>query len=366
MRAFAFGISFGGLVPWMARHLELQGNDTILIGLVSAAHPIGVLIMSPFTQRIVKRLGSGNAMILCGTIGLVTMLPLGTWDSAWAWLVLRFVSGLSGSVPWVVTETWINEATSDRNRGRAIAFYAAIMAAGFAVGPKVLEWAIIRDVSPLPWFIGLQLLALLFVVPLRRIAPVLDESGDIHVLRAFGTVPALMSAAFVSGALDASFFSFMAIWGQRAGFDEAFSLTLLSIFISGNVLLQFPIGWIADRIGPRPVMLGCGVACVLGPALFLSGMTALPTLLCVIAFVWGGCVWGAYSVALVAMGRRFSGGELAVVNAAFVMAYTFANVVAPPVAGFAMHLLDPHGLMVVALIVAASFTLLVLARRREF
>ena len=118
MRAFAFGISFGGLVPWMARHLELQGNDTILIGLVSAAHPIGVLIMSPFTQRIVKRLGSGNAMILCGTIGLVTMLPLGTWDSAWAWLVLRFVSGLSGSVPWVVTETWINEATSEKGRKR--------------------------------------------------------------------------------------------------------------------------------------------------------------------------------------------------------------------------------------------------------
>jgi hypothetical protein len=85
-----------------------------------------------------------------------------------------------------------------------------------------------------------------------------------------------------------------------------------------------------------------------------------------VAFIWGGCVWGAYAVALVAMGRRFTGGTLAVVNAAFVMAYTFANIVAPPVAGSAMDAMDPHGLMLVAIIVASSFTLIVTLRRREF
>jgi hypothetical protein len=68
----------------------------------------------------------------------------------------------------------------------------------------------------------------------------------------------------------------------------------------------------------------------------------------------------------VAMGRRFTGGELAIVNAAFVMAYTLANIVAPPAAGFAMDLINPHGLMIVALVVAASFCALVLARKREF
>ncbi|WP_374377760.1 MFS transporter [Dongia sp.] len=363
---FTFGISFGGLVPWMALHMDAQGLDGLLIGLISAAHPIGVMLMAPFTQKIIRRFGSGNAMIFCSVVGVATMFPLGLTDSPWIWLALRFISGLSGSVPWVVTETWINTATSPKTRGRAVAFYAAIMAAGFAAGPEVLKWSNHLGVSALPWLIGLSVVSLIIILPLRRLAPALDDSGGAHVLGVFLTVPALLSAAIVSGAIDASFFSFLAIWGQRVGFDESFALTLLSVFIAGNMLLQFPVGWLADRIGPRPVMLICGTVCVIGPVLALSGLTAYPFWLGVVAFIWGGCVWGAYSVALVAMGRRYSGGELAVVNAAFVMAYTFANVSAPPASGLAMDIIGPHGLMIVALAVAASFTLLVLARKREF
>ena len=104
-----------------------------------------------------------------------------------------------------------------------------------------------------------------------------------------------------------------------------------------------------------------------GPLLVLAGLPAVPALLGMVAFLWGGCVWGTYSVALVAMGRRFSGGELVVINAAFVMVYTGANIVAPPVAGYAMEKVwDPHALMVVALLVAVGFTLLVALRRKEF
>jgi MFS family permease len=363
---FAFGISFGGLVPWMATDMDGRGISGFWIGVVSAAQPVGVLIMAPFTQHIVRRFGSGNAMIWCGVISLATMLPLAEWNSLVGWITLRFISGLAGSVPWVVTETWINVASSDRNRGRSVALYAAVMAAGFATGPETLKWAVELGTSPLPWFIGLQFLSLLIIVPLRRLAPLLEHNDGTHVFGVIRSLPALMSAALISGALDASFFNFLAIWGERVGLGESFALTLLSVFIAGNVLLQFPIGWLADRYGPYPIMLLCGGLCMLGPLLLWGGLAAHPFLLGGVAFVWGGCVWGAYAVALVAMGRRYSGGTLAVVNAAFVMAYTFANIVAPPIAGSAMDLMNPHGLMLVALIVAVSFTLLVALRRAEF
>lgn len=364
---FAFSISFGGLVPWMALDMEDRGISAALIGLVAAAHPLGVLLMAPFTQRIVHRFGCGNAMIGSTIVAVVALLPLASWNSVYAWLGLRFIGGLSGSIPWVVTETWINIAATDRNRGRAVALYTAIMAAGFATGPIALQWADMLGVSPLPWFIGLQLISLVIIIPLRRLAPVLEHNGGAGLVGVFCALPALLSAAFLSGALDSTFFSFLAIWGQRVGLHEHFALTLLSIFIAGNVLLQFPIGWLADLWGPRPVLLGCGIACIAAPLLVLAGLPAVPILLGIVAFLWGGCAWGTYSVALVAMGRRFTGGALVVINAAFVMAYTFANIVMPPVAGFAMEgIWDPHAVMVVALLVAAGFTLLIWRRRGEF
>lgn len=363
---FAFSVSFGGLVPWMALDMEVRGVDATVIGLVAAAHPLGVLLMAPFTQRIVRRFGSGNAMVWCTLIAVATLVPLAVSDSVALWLILRFVSGLAGGVPWVVTETWINVAATDRNRGRAVAIYAAIMAAGFAAGPILLHWAAVIDISPLPLFILLQVLSLIIIYALRRLAPDLEDSGGANLRGVFLALPALLSAAFVSGALDAAFFSFLPIWGLRAGLDADFALMLLSIFIAGNVILQFPIGWLADRVGPLPVLLGCGGACILAPTIILLGLSAFPFLLAIVAFAWGGCVWGTYSVALVSMGRRFSGGYLVVINAGFVMVYTFANIAAPPLAGVAIDLWNPHGLMLVALLVAASFTLLVALRRKEF
>lgn len=363
---FAFSISFGGLVPWMALDMETRGIDAVMIGVVGAAHPLGVLLMSPFTQRIVRRFGSGNAMVWCTVISLVTLVPMMFTDSVAIWLVLRFVSGLSGSVPWVVTETWINVASTDRNRGRTVALYAAIMAGGFAAGPLTLDYALRLGTSPLPIFIALQLLSLLIVIWLRRLAPALSEHGQGGFGAIFVALPALLAGAFLSGALDATFFSFLHIWGQRIGFDEGFALRLLSIFIAGNILLQFPIGWLADRWGPHAVLVGCGIACVVAPALILLGLPAYPLPLVFVVFAWGGFVWGAYSVALVAMGRRYTGGQLVMINAAFVMVYTFANVVGPPIGGASIDIWGANGVMVMALVVAAAFTLLVMARRREF
>lgn len=363
---FAFSISFGGLVPWMALDLESRGVNAAMIGFVSAAHPLGVLLMSPFTQAIVRRFGSGNAMVWCTLIAVVTLVPLMFTESILAWLALRFVSGLSGSVPWVVTETWINVAANDRNRGRAVALYAAIMAAGFAAGPILLHWATLLAISPLPLFIALQVLSLVIIYLLRRLAPHLEDSGGANLWGVFLALPALLSAAFVSGALDAAFFSFLPIWGARVGLSSDFALMLLSIFIAGNILLQFPIGWVADRVGPLPVLIGCGLFCILVPIAMLTNLPAYALPMAAITFLWGGCVWGTYSVALVSMGRRFTGGYLVIINAAFVMVYTFANIVAPPLAGVAIEFWNPHGLMLVALVVAASFTLLVVLRRREF
>lgn len=363
---FAFSISFGGLVPWMALSMESRGVDEVMIGLVAAAHPLGVLLMAPFTQVIVQRFGSGNAMVWCTVVAVVTLIPMAFFDSVGIWLALRFISGLSGSVPWVVTETWINAASSDRHRGRAVAIYAAVMAAGFAAGPLALQWAESLQVQPFPIFIALQIVSLAIIYFLRRLAPRLDDSGGGNMVAIFLTLPALLSSAFISGALDAAFFNFLPIWGERVGLDAGFALTLLSIFIAGNVLLQFPIGWIADKTGPLPALVGCGFLCILTPVVMLLGLPQWPILLACVTFFWGGCVWGTYSVALVSMGRRFSGGYLVMINAAYVMVYTLANIVAPPMAGSAIDLWNPHGLMVVAATIAAAFTLLIVVRKKEF
>jgi MFS family permease len=354
---FTFGTAFGGLVPWMALVLQARGIDSIWIGLVAAANSIGVACAAPFVARIVRRYGTAPCMLASALITLLSMILLPVYTSVPAWFLLRLVGGMASATPWIVSETWINLVAGEQHRNRVFAMYGAVIAIGFATGPVILTLVGTDGLAAISCFIGLSIASSIPIVLLRRFMPPLDDEPDHNVLGVFRAVPALLAAAFLSGALDAALFSFLPLWGLQTGLDRQYSLTLLSIFIAGNILLQFPLGWLADKTGPRPVMLGCAVLCLLGPVAIIL-CTGQPVLLAVMFFFWGGSVWGAYTVALAAMGRYFTGSALAVANAAFVMTYTLANVVGPPLAGFAFDTWQPNGLMIVSLAVAVIYALI--------
>lgn len=358
---FAFGVSFGGLVPWIALVLEGRGTDETLIGVVSAANPVGVLLAAPLVPLIVRRFGAADAMLLSGIVSVAAIALLPVFDSIAAWLMLRLLSGLAGAVPWVVTETWINAVAGDRMRGRVIALYAAILAAGFVAGPVILTIVGLEGLTPVVSFMVLQAAALIPIFLVRAFSPDLGLAGTGGLAKLLLAMPVLLAAAFLAGAVDTAFFSFLPIWGTRSGLGETFAISLLSIFVAGNILMQVPLGWLADVLGYRRVMAGCGLACIVGPVLTLNSAGS-PVLLAAVLFLWGGFAWGTYSVGLAALGRRFQGGALAAANAAFIMSYTVANITGPPVAGLAIELWNPDGLMVLMLVLAAAFTLLLAVR----
>jgi hypothetical protein len=55
------------------------------------------------------------------------------------------------------------------------------------------------------------------------------------------------------------------------------------------------------------------------------------------------------------LGERYRGGELVAANAAFVMTFELANLMGPPMSGWAMEAWVPTGLMVYMALVAALF-----------
>ncbi len=358
---FIFGVAFAGVVPWITLVLEQRGLNPVLIGVVSAANAIGVLAMAPFAARIAQRFGMANALIAGGLVSGATIGFLPVFDSVPAWIALRFLSGLAGAVPWVATETWINMIAGSESRARIIAFYAAALAAGFATGPLVLTVTGTEGVLPIAVFLTISLSALLPILFVRRDAPELRADSGHGVWRAALAMPAVMAAAFVAGAVDASFFAFLPIWGTRSGFEEVQALSLLSIFVAGNIVLQFPVGWLADRTSPRRVMALSGVICLMAPVI-AYGASVSYTALALVLFFWGGAAWSLYSLALTDIGHRLDGTALASANGAIVLIYTLSNISGPPAAGMAMQIWNPHGFLFISSL-AATVLLLILAMR---
>ncbi len=358
---FIIGMALGGIAPLLALVLESRGVSTLLIGFSSSMSAVGVILTTMITAQFIKRFGAVNAMLIGNSLILIAILLFPVFDQLTVWFILRFAMGVGLAFPWVVSETWLNTITPASSRGRTMALYTLVLAAGFAVGPFIVAWAGSDGVAPYLYFaafVGLSTLPILWV---RHLAPNMDVPPHTKLGKLAAAAPTIFAAAMLSGMTDAATFSFLPLYGLRVGFDESYAVSLLSIFLAGNLLLQYPVGWLADHFSRRSMLLLCGAICAVGPAL-IPLVYSSPYIFGVVLFLWGGGSWAIYGVALTMLGDRFPKGQLTAANAAFIMAFETANVVGPPLSGYAIKLWEPHGLMYFLAAIGATFFVLTAGR----
>jgi MFS family permease len=129
----------------------------------------------------------------------------------------------------------------------------------------------------------------------------------------------------------------------------------------GNMLLVPLLGWLADKVDRRKVMILCGAVGLVGACLLpLTNGAGWPAL--ALIFVWGGFIAGLYAVGLAHLGSSFKGGELAAANAAFAIIYAMGVLIGPSLGGIGMDLWNPHGLPVVLGLISAALVLVVAIR----
>jgi MFS family permease len=164
-----------------------------------------------------------------------------------------------------------------------------------------------------------------------------------------------MGASLVSGVAIAGVLSFLLLYVQHTGMTEQASLVVLAAVATGNVLLQVPVGMLADKVGPERLLMSVAVVALLGlagmPFLGAIGLLRWPFL-----FLWGGALGGFYTLSLTLVGRRFGPAELPAANAAFVIVYEVGGLLGPVTSGFGIDLWDPHGALVP---LAVAYTLFI-------
>ena len=113
----------------------------------------------------------------------------------------------------------------------------------------------------------------------------------------------------------------------------------------GNILLQIPLGLLAERFGGRPMILACAMATT--ACALLLPLLILTPLIWGVLLVMGAVGYGVYTMALVELGSRFKGTLLVTGNAAFALLWGVGGIVGPPGAGLLMQGIGPLGLPVV-------------------
>ncbi len=359
------GLQAGVNMPLVPLALAQQGHDRLTIGIVSALWAVGMLSFGTRIPALAARFGAVPAIVGAVLIGALINVAFTVTSSLTIWVLLNFLHGVIGGVPWVISEIWMNVVVEEKRRGRVMALYSAMVALGMALGPLVLQ--VVGVYGPLPFLTGaaLSLLVAAPVLPYWRSAPrirVDDSSG-------FGAVvllaPLAMFAAFACGLGEQVAFSFLPVYAVGAGVPADTGALWLSAFVMGNVVLQWPIGWCADHADRRLVLAGCTAA----SAVLVIGLALIPAqwigTVGVIA-LWGGVSFSIYPVGLALLGRRFRGGDIARANTAFSMIYIVGGLVGKPLTGAAMDGLGDPGLgWTLAVFYGAATLAALLAMRRR-
>jgi MFS family permease len=357
------GLIFGFQPPLIALTLNRLGYSSFAVGAVTAASLIAVILCGPFYPRAIVRLGLKRCVVsgIVFAAGILLLMPL--WPSVPVWLLLRFIAGCALGLVWIASEIWMNSVSDADSRGTVMGIYGTVFSIGIVAGPVLLEFTGTQGAKPFAVGAGCLILTLLPLAVLRHVTGAAQEFTPLRGLSgALRTAPIVMLAALVAGLVESADLTLLPLFGTQSGLNERAALLLVAVFMVGNVILQVPIGLLADRYGRRTLLGVCAAASCIGP-LLLRASLSIPLLLWPLLFVWGGTLYAFYSQGVALLGEEFAPEDLPSANTLFVMVYCLGGVIGPSVGGIVMDLWPNRGLPIL-LSGAASLMLAGLALKR--
>ncbi|MBB3896626.1 MFS transporter [Roseococcus suduntuyensis] len=348
--------------PLAAILLTEAGVSPALVGLYAAMVWGSALATAPATPWIAGLVGGAFALHrIAGGLAILGLVGLGFNPPLWLWFVFGAMLGVGSCLTWTTADAIAAALAPEGQEGRSLGLYQTFVSAAIGGGPAVL---LITGVTPSAFFVSAGILALGLVLG----AALRDPPGTMprrmrltfdRLRPVLWVLAAPAGAAALCGALEAAAGAVFPVQGLALGLTAGAAAAIVIASGFGNVLAQYPVGWVSDRLGPHRALLGCGIAVAAASLLWpllAPGWGIWPVLA-----IWGGAAGAIYTLGMVRAVQRFAGPTRALGMAGLNTAYLAGGALGAPAAGLALETLPGWGLPV-ALAVLALAGSLALAR----
>ncbi|MFN0022622.1 MAG: MFS transporter [Parvularculaceae bacterium] len=243
----------------LAVRANLEGFPTALIGVLMSAYFAGFILGCRLNPGFIKSVGHIRTFVALASIASAATLVHPLIIDVGAWALLRAITGFCFAGLVMIIESWINERATNANRGRILSVYRVIDLSATMIGNALLATA---DPGDFQLFATVSILMSLALVPValtRGDAPKPITTARLDVPKLFRVSPVAAVAAPMIGLANAAFWGVGAVYAQQLGYDKAIIAAFISAVIIGAALLQWPLGWLSDRIDRRLVMTGSAI-----------------------------------------------------------------------------------------------------------
>ncbi len=314
---------------------SLAGFSNFELSLVMAAYFAGFLGGSRLAPVMIGRVGHVRVFAALGSLISAVIIVYPALDNPIVWGIGRVMIGFCFSGVYVTAESWLNDAADNENRGKALSLYMMVMTLGFVGAQGLLLVGNPSDY--LPFVIASIAVSISFAPILLSISPTpmfetakpmsLKELRDASPLGAVGM--------FLLGGAFSAQVGMSAVLATNVGLSIAQTSAFVSSFYVGALVLQFPIGWMSDRMDRRLViMIAAGIGACAG---FVSMMQPENYLMLLGAgFVIGGMTTPLYSLLIAHSNDFLSHEEMPAASGGLVFINGLGAVAGPLVTGWLM------------------------------
>ena len=334
----------------------IEGFSAAELAVVTSGYFVGFLSGARATPVMIRRVGHVRVFAALGSFMSAGLIALPLLTEPWAWTILRVLLGFCMSGIYVAAESWLNNAATNESRGKLLSAYMIAQTLGIIGAQGLLS---LGDAAASTLFILASILVSISFAPILLSAtpvPAADVTRPMSLRELFRSSPLGTVGIFMLGSLYATQSGMGAVFGTQIGLDAGQIALFVALLFAGALVLQYPIGWLSDRLDRRRVIFGvsvlgllaCGFGWLAGGGLWF---------LMASAFLAGGMTTPLYALFLAYTNDHLPAEDMPAASGGLVFTFGLGAIVGPLVTGWAMEV---YGAFAFWLVLAGTFGVIAL------
>lgn len=321
-----------------------EGYSTTMIGILGTAYFGGFAVGCYAGPRLIMSVGHVRAFAGLTALLTASLLAFPLLIDPVFWGAMRFVSGVCLAVLYIVVESWLNDTSTNANRGRVLSAYIIVTNIVTMAGQLMVN---AYDTRGSTLFLLVAILICLSIVPLSLTptpTPSPIPSSRLDLRRLYRVSPVGVVGCLLAGLAEGAFWSLGPVFAQGRGMITSDIAMLMAAFVLGGTLSQWPLGWFSDKIDRRIVIAALSFGAVtsglaIGFAVVPEGMATVG-----LAVVHGALMIPIYALCISHANDNVPNERMVETSGGLLLAYSVGAAIGPLTASLFMNRQQSGGL----------------------
>ncbi len=247
-------------------------------GFLMSGYFIGYFVGAATIPNIISRVGHVRVFAAFASLASLIILIHSILIHPFIWFILRLLTGISMVCMYTVAESWLNDRSSNKNRGSVLSIYMVILYGSIGIGMFLLNFSTPKNFQP---FILVSIITSLALIPIlltKKKPPTFKKIKAMTFDELYKASPFGIVSSFFYGTIQSALFTLLAVYATSMNFSIfEISIVTFLLAISGAVA-QFPVGKVSDYYDRRKVIVfstfGAAIFSIL--TIFVTGQMYLP------------------------------------------------------------------------------------------